>query len=99
MGRPVTGYAYLDDVPGGVIAMAHRGGAAHPELPGLENTLTAFQHAAALGYRYLETDVHATRDGALVAFHDAVLDRVTDATGALADLTAAEVARARIGGV
>lgn len=99
MGRPVTGYAYLDDVPGGVIAMAHRGGAAHPALLGLENTLKAFQHAAALGYRYLETDVHATRDGELIAFHDAVLDRVTDATGTIADLDAATVARARIGGV
>ena len=34
-----------------------------------------------MGYRYLETDVHATRDGHLVAFHDSVLDRVSDASG------------------
>jgi glycerophosphoryl diester phosphodiesterase len=99
--RPATGYAYLDAVlepPGSVIAMAHRGGALHPDLLGLENTLHAFQHAAALGYRYLETDVHVTGDGHLVAFHDDVLDRVTDHPGALASLLAEELAEARIGG-
>jgi glycerophosphoryl diester phosphodiesterase len=97
----VTGYAYLDAVlehPRGVIAMAHRGGALHPDIPGSENTLHAFRHAAALGYRYLETDVHATRDGVLLAFHDEALDRVTDTSGVLADLTAEEVSSVRIGG-
>lgn len=98
---PSTGYPYLDE-PGGVIAMAHRGGARHPELQlpehqTLENTLHAFRHAVDLGYRYLETDVHATSDGQLVAFHDDVLDRVTDSTGALAVLTADEIAKAVIG--
>ncbi|MCW2850329.1 MAG: glycerophosphodiester phosphodiesterase [Marmoricola sp.] len=98
---PVTGFAYLDavlDQPGSVLAMAHRGGALHPEIPGLENTVRAFRHAAALGYRYLETDVHVTRDGALLAFHDAVLDRVTDRLGKLSDLDAQEIALARISG-
>jgi glycerophosphoryl diester phosphodiesterase len=93
----VTGFSYLDDVPpGSVIAMAHRGGALHPDIPGTENTLHAFRHAAALGYRYLETDVHATRDGVLLAFHDDALDRVTDGVGLLADLTAEQVALARV---
>ena len=71
----MTGFAYLDavlDQPGSVIAMAHRGGALHPEIPGAENTLHAFRHAVALGYHYLETDVHATSDGVLLAFHDDV---------------------------
>lgn len=97
----MTGYAYLDAVlerPGSVIAMAHRGGARHPELHGLENTLHAFRHAVALGYRYLETDVHVTRDGRLVAFHDEVLDRMTDRPGAIAALRADELAEVRIGG-
>ena len=71
--------------------MAHRGGALHPEIPGTENTLHAFRHAVALGYRYLETDVHATSDGVLLAFHDAVLDRVTDLQGRLSELTADQV--------
>ncbi len=83
---------------GQVLAFAHRGGAYHPEIEGLENTLTAFRHAVALGYRYLETDVHVTRDGVLLAFHDHVLDRVTDRVGPVGDLTLAEIREARIGG-
>lgn len=94
---PRTGYPYLDD-PGPVLAFAHRGGAYHPEVEGLENTLAAFRHAAELGYRYLETDVHVTRDGVLLAFHDTVLDRVTDRQGEIATLTLAEVREALVGG-
>jgi len=87
---------YLED--GRILAFAHRGGAYHPEIGGLENTLAAFRHAAALGYDYLETDVHVTSDGELLAFHDHVLDRVTDRMGAVRDLTLAEIREARIGG-
>ena len=79
-----------------MLAFAHRGGAYHPEIEGLENTLAAFEHAVALGYTHLETDVHVTRDGVLLAFHDEVLDRVTDLRGAIADLTLAQVRTARI---
>ena len=74
-----------------MLAFAHRGGAHHPDLVGLENTLVAFEHAVGLGYRYLETDVHLTRDGVLLAFHDAVLDRVTDRRGRIATLTYADL--------
>jgi glycerophosphoryl diester phosphodiesterase len=97
----VTGHAFLDAVlasPGSVIAMAHRGGARHPDLLGMENTLHAFRHAAALGYQYLETDVHVTRDGHLVAFHDPMLDRMADRPGALASVLADELAEVRIAG-
>jgi glycerophosphoryl diester phosphodiesterase len=98
---PRTGFAYLDDhldEEGTVLAFAHRGGAYHPDIEGLENTLQAFRHAVGLGYGYLETDVHVTSDGVLLAFHDTVLDRVTDRTGAIADSTYAEVQRALING-
>ncbi len=97
---PRTGFAYLDEIlepPGSVLAFAHRGGATHPDNVGLENTLLAFEHAVALGYRYLETDVHATRDNVLLAFHDALLDRVTDKVGAIADHTYAEIRDVRVG--
>lgn len=95
---PRTGFAYLDGAPRHPVAFAHRGGAYHPEVEGLENTMAAFEHAVALGYEYLETDVHVTRDGVLLAFHDQVLDRVTDRRGAIVDLTHAEVSEALIGG-
>jgi len=98
---PRTGFAYLDarfEGTGGVLAFAHRGGAEHPDLTGLENTLHAFRHAHDLGYTYLETDVHVTADGVLLAFHDTVLDRVTDRKGAISTLRHAEVLDALIAG-
>lgn len=85
-------HPYLD--VDGPIALAHRGG----HVDGLENSMAAFADAVTLGYRYLETDVHATRDGILVAFHDERLDRVTDRAGAIGELTWSEVSDARIGG-
>ncbi|WP_202873941.1 glycerophosphodiester phosphodiesterase [Kribbella speibonae] len=89
-------YPYLDH--DGPIAMAHRGGAKHPDLIGYENSLHAFQHAVDLGYRYLETDLHATSDGVVIAFHDDKLDRVTDRTGVIAELPWSEVSQAKING-
>lgn len=78
-------------------AFAHRGW--HIDsLTGLENTAAAFERALAEGLRHLETDVHATADGVLVAFHDVRLDRVTDRRGLIGALTWDEVRRARIGG-
>jgi glycerophosphoryl diester phosphodiesterase len=85
-------FPFLDHT--GPIAFAHRGGAG--DWP--ENTMPAFEAAVALGYRYLETDVHVTADGVLCAFHDDRLDRVTDRSGLIAELPWSEVARARVGG-
>ncbi|TCO36917.1 glycerophosphoryl diester phosphodiesterase [Kribbella antiqua] len=89
-------YPYLDH--NGPIAMAHRGGALHPDNIGYENSMHAFEHAVKLGYRYLETDLHATSDGVVIAFHDSRLDRVTDRTGVVAELPWSEVSKAKING-
>jgi glycerophosphoryl diester phosphodiesterase len=76
------------------VAFAHRGGAAHAP----ENSWRAFEHAVGLGYRYLETDVQATLDGALVAFHDRTLNRVTGRPGRIARMNHRDLAPALING-
>jgi glycerophosphoryl diester phosphodiesterase len=70
------------------VAIAHRGS----RLLWPENTMVAFSGAVALGYRHLETDLHLTRDGVLVCIHDHTLDRTTDGTGPVGDLTFEELA-------
>lgn len=83
--------AFLDHpTPFGI---AHRGGAV--DLP--ENTIPAFDAAVALGYRHLETDAHVSADGVVFAFHDSVLDRVTDAHGALSAVPASAIEAADAG--
>ena len=75
-------------------AIAHRGySARHPE-----NTMAAFAAAVELGYRIVETDVHATADNVPVVFHDSRLDRLTDRRGALSEMSWAELRRVRVGG-
>ena len=76
----------------GVLAFAHRGG--NRAAP--ENTMAAFAHAVGLGYRYLETDVHASADGVVFAFHDDDLKRMTGEDVAISALSAAEVAAIRL---
>jgi len=84
-------YAYLDQPP--PLAIAHRGGA----RLALENTMAAFSAAVALGYRYVETDVHATADGRLVAFHDRTLRRLVGHSGRLESLRWADLRGLRLG--
>ena len=73
--------------------IGHRGNRAHAP----ENTLASFRQAVALGVDAIEFDLRVSRDGVLMVFHDGMLERTTDATGPLADRTAAELGRVDAG--
>ena len=60
--------------------------------------MPAFAHAVELGYRYLETDVHATRDGVLLAFHDENLARTCGVDVKIGDITLEESRQIKVHG-
>jgi glycerophosphoryl diester phosphodiesterase len=68
--------------------VAHRGNAA--EFP--ENTLPAMVSALELGVRFIELDVHLSRDGIPVVMHDHLLLRTTGLPGSVFDYDAADLA-------
>ena len=67
--------------------VAHRGGAALAP----ENTLAAFRSGLAHGADALELDVHLSQDGRLVVIHDPAIDRTTNGSGIVADLSLAQL--------
>ena len=73
-------FAKRDEVP---LAIAHRGG---PEL-GPESTLHTYRRVSQLGIDILEMDVHATSDGRLIVAHDRRVNRVTNGTGRIAEMS------------
>ena len=77
---------------------AHRGGTLENGVAVTpENSMTAFQHAAAdLGADVIELDAKVTSDGVPVVMHDPTLDRTTDCAGQVRDRTAAQVLACRI---
>lgn len=78
----------------GPIAFAHRGGlSAAPE-----NTMAAFQDAVDLGYTHVETDVHVTSDGMLVAFHDNGLMRTCGIDARIEETSWSVLRTARVDG-
>lgn len=85
-------FPFLDHA--GTIAFAHRGGA----LESPENTWEAFRHAASLGYRYVETDVHPTSDGIVVTIHDPDLARTAERPGLVREMSWAELSAVRLRG-
>jgi glycerophosphoryl diester phosphodiesterase len=76
-------------VPGKIkpYLMAHRGNRAL--CP--ENTLAGFHQALADGADILETDLHLTADGAFVCIHDATVDRTTNGSGPVREMTLEEI--------
>src|SRR5215210_1023231 len=71
------------------VNIAHRGGA---EIAP-ENTLEGFREGLRVGAGVLELDVHTTADGHVVVIHDDVVDRTTNSTGAVREMTPAELKR------
>jgi glycerophosphoryl diester phosphodiesterase len=85
-------YQYLDAAT--PLAFAHRGGAENEA----ENTGVAFARAIELGYRYVETDTQASRDGVAVVFHDSTLTRMTGDRRRISELAWADLSTVRIRG-
>ena len=78
-----------------VANVAHRG--ASGNYP--ENTLIAFQKALEIGVDEIELDLYLTKDNHLIIMHDSTVDRTTDGTGAISELTLAEIKALDAGGV
>ena len=76
------------------LVFAHRG--ASEQSP--ENTLASFSLAIESGADGIEVDVRTTRDGHLIVMHDATVDRTTDGSGAVADLSLEAIRRLDAGG-
>lgn len=92
------GLAWLRRIPAAepLAVIAHRGGPGGSGAP--EGTISAFEASIAAGADWLEFDVRRTADGALVVLHDDTVDRTTDGTGRIADLTLTEVRALDAGG-
>jgi len=74
---------------------AHRGAMCHAP----ENTLAAFEKAIEFGAYRIECDIRKSKDGHLLMMHDATLDRTTDGTGDVHEMTLAEIQEAKAGGI
>lgn len=75
-----------------ILNIGHRGAKGHEP----ENTLPSFQKALDLKADGVELDVHACRTGELIVIHDFTVDRTTNGTGAVADLSLTELKSLRI---
>lgn len=84
---PVQPHPFFEKRQGAPLAIAHRGG---PEL-GPESTLYTYRKVSQMDIDILEMDIHETLDGRLIVAHDRRVDRVTDGTGRIAEMTFDEV--------
>ena len=71
---------------------AHRGASGYRP----ENTLEAFELAIRQGADGIEMDVHTSADGELIVMHDENVDRVTDGTGLIKDMTLAQLKELKV---
>jgi glycerophosphoryl diester phosphodiesterase len=82
LARPRPDHPFFAGKPD-VLVIAHQGG----EHLRPSNTMVAYQHAVELGVDVLEMDMHGTADGVLVLSHDDTVDRLTDGSGLIREMT------------
>ena len=82
--RPLPDRPYTARRP---VVLAHQGASGHAP----SNTMEAFRLALEQGADILELDVHMTRDGVVVVSHDETIDRMTDGSGLIKEMTLAEL--------
>jgi glycerophosphoryl diester phosphodiesterase len=75
------------------LTIAHRGASGHAP----EHTFAAYDRAIKMGAHYIEQDLQQTEDGHLVVLHDTTLDRTTDCSGPVSEVTLAELKRCDAG--
>ncbi|MEX6691296.1 glycerophosphodiester phosphodiesterase family protein [Danxiaibacter flavus] len=90
---PILGLFFINTVPAQkslfpeinhrVVVIAHRGN--HQHVP--ENTLASFEQAIACHADFVEMDLRTTKDGKMVIMHDATVNRTTNGSGKVSDLT------------
>ena len=85
-GKKALEYKFFQQTQIRTLAIAHRGGAGIAP----ENTLAAFERAVSLGVDVLELDIRSTSDGELVVLHDSTVDRTTNGSGSINQMTLAE---------
>lgn len=75
-----------------ILKIGHRGAKGHVT----ENTLSSIKKAMDLGVDAIEIDVHCCKSGELVVFHDFTLDRMTNGSGAIKNLTLKELKKIKV---
>ncbi|MGY3316264.1 glycerophosphoryl diester phosphodiesterase [Peribacillus simplex] len=70
-----------------IVNIAHRGASGYAP----EHTIPAYQLGEQMKGDYIEIDLQMTKDGRLIAMHDEKVDRTTNGTGLVKDLTLAEI--------
>lgn len=92
--NPFTQEIEVDNVNENVKSINHRGDSSEAT----ENTLEAFRISAEKGMKYVECDVRFTSDGVPVLLHDATVDRVSDGTGNISEMTLEQAQQLDFGG-
>ena len=84
--QPIPEHVFFEQFDRYPLVIAHAGSDLYPT-----DTMYAFERYAAMGVDILEMDTNMTQDGEIVVIHDSTLDRTTNGTGAVSEMTLAEI--------